>query len=457
MNQLNTLLSRKPELPVSDVTPNNAKEHASVTQKTGRAARIGMWALVVGFGGLLLWASLAPLDEGVPAPGMVAIDTKKKTVQHLTGGLIKEVLVKEGQEVTEGQVLMRLDGAVARVNFEASRQRYIGLRAIESRLLAEQKGASKIVFHADVREAEQDPQIRQVTMNQEQLFDSRRSALRADLQALEEAQQGQKGQIEAYATILENRKQQQALLQEELRNTRSLVAEGYAPRNRQLELERMAAESNSGIADLMGSTIRAKRSVAELQQRAIARQQEYRKEVESQLADVGREVPGEEEKYHAAQADLGRTDIKSPTAGQVVELEFQTVGGVIGAGQKLMAIVPVDQFLLVEVKVQPHMIDRVRAGLPVDVRFSSFAHTPQLVVQGKVVSVSADLRVEPQTGAGYYLARVGVTPEGYKALGKRQLQPGMPVDVVFLTGERSMLTYLLHPLLKRVAGSMKEE
>ena len=122
-----------------------------------------------------------------------------------------------------------------------------------------------------------------------------------------------------------------------------------------------------------------------------------------------------------------------------------------------MDIVPGDEPLLLEAHVAPHLIDRVHAQLPVDVRFSSFAHSPQLVVQGQVVSVSADLLTEPQTGVTYYLARVQVTPEGMKTLGKRQLQPGMPVEVVFKTGERSMLTYLLHPLLKRVSASMKEE
>jgi protease secretion system membrane fusion protein len=138
-------------------------------------------------------------------------------------------------------------------------------------------------------------------------------------------------------------------------------------------------------------------------------------------------------------------------------LAIQTVGGVIGSGQKLMDIVPEDQVLLIEARVPPHLIDRVRKDLPVDVRFSSFAHSPQLVVDGKVASVSADLLTDPQTGAGYFLARVGVTAEGYKKLGKRQLQPGMPVEVIFLTGERSMLTYLLSPLTKRLAASMKEE
>ena len=438
-------------------TPQLAVATPDPAATVGRAARIGLWALGIGFGGFVLWAGLAPLDEGVPAQGMVSIDTKRKAVQHLSGGLVKEVLVKEGDHVTEGQLLIRLDEAVARSNFQAARQRYIGLRAMEGRLLSEQRGQAKIVFHADVLEAAQDPQIQQVIATQEQLFSSRQAALRADLQGTEESMQGQQGLIQAYETMLTNRKNQQALLAEELTNTRALVKEGYAPRNRQLELERMGSEVSSGIAELQGNIVRAKRAVAEMQQRAIVRKQEYRKEVESQLADVGREVRGDVEKFRAAKDDLGRIDIKSPAAGQVIGITIQTVGGVIGAGQKLMDVVPEDQVLLVEARVPPHLIDRVQAGLPVDVRFSSFAHTPQLVVEGKVASVSADLLTDQQTGAGYFLARVGVTAEGYQKLGKRQLQPGMPVDVVFLTGERSMLTYLLSPLTKRLAASMKEE
>jgi len=443
------------------VTPKPASAEPSSVQEwsghTGRAARIGLWALGIGFGGFLLWASLAPLDEGVPAQGMISIDTKRKTVQHLTGGLVKEVLVREGDHVTDGQLLIRLDEAVARANFEAARQRYVGLRAMEGRLQAEQLGLAKIKFHPDVVQASQDPQIAQVVLTQEQLFASRRAALQADLQSTEESIQGQKGLIQSYEGMLVNRKNQQALLTEELNNTRELVKEGYAPRNRQLELERMNAETSSSIAELQGNIIRAKRAVAELQQRAILRQQEYRKEVQTQLADVGREVPGDAEKYQAAKDDLGRIEVKSPATGQVVGLAFQTVGGVIGPGQKLMDIVPEEQALLIEARVPPHLIDRVHKDMPVDVRFSSFAHSPQLVVNGKVVSISADVLVDQQSGVSYYLARVGVTADGYKKLGKRQLQPGMPVEVIFLGGERSMLKYLLSPLTKRLAASMKEE
>ena len=452
-----TMLNKTPSQPsappfdATDVTPKEAKTDS------GRAARIGLWTLGLGFGGFLLWAGLAPLDEGVPGPGQVVIDTKSKAVQHLSGGLVKEVLVGEGDRVKEGQLLVRLDAGVARANFEATRQRYLNLRATESRLQAEQRGLSKISFHPDVVSASQDPQIRQVALNQERLFDSRRAALRAELQSLEESIQGQQALIVAYESMAINRQSQQALLNEELNNTRGLVKEGYAPRNRQLELERMTFESGSSIAELQGNTVRAKRTVAELRQRVIARQQEYRKEVETLLADVSREAQGDAEKFIATQNDLERIDIKAPASGQVVGLAFQTVGGVIGPGQKLMDIVPEDQALLIEVRVAPHLIDRVTRGLPVDVRFSSFAHTPQLVVDGKVASVSGDLLVDPHTGMGYYLARVGVTVEGLKKLGKRQLQPGMPVEVIFLTGERSMLTYLLSPLTRRLAASMKEE
>ena len=444
--------------------PNNLQAMSSIVSdviakpKPGvQPGRIGLWALILGFGGFVLWAALAPLDEGVPGQGMVTIDTKSRAVQHISGGIIKEVLVKEGQQVKEGQLLIKLDEAVAKANFESSRQRYLGLRAMQGRLLAEQQGLGQISWHADLREAMSDPQIRQMTLTQEQLFGSRRAGLRADLSSIDESIAGQEGLLQAYTAMMGNRRNQLALLSEEHKNTSSLVAEGYAPRNRQLELERMLAESNSSIAELLGNTTRAQRAVGELRQRAVVRQQEYRKEVESQLSEVDREVQADAEKFRATRNDLARTEIKSPAAGQVNGLAFQSVGGVIGPGQKLMDIVPVSQTLLLEARVSPHLIDRVHAELPVDVRFSSFANSPQLVVEGKVVSISADLLVDQHTGAGYFLARVAVTPEGMKKLGKRQMQAGMPVEVIFITGERSMLTYLLHPLTKRMAASMKEE
>jgi protease secretion system membrane fusion protein len=423
----------------------------------GRASRIGFWALAIGLGSFLLWAVLAPLDEGVPSQGFVAIDTKHKVVQHLSGGIVKEVLVGEGDLVHEGQLLFRLDDAAARASLESVRQRYLGLRATQGRLQAAQAGLTRIVFHPDLVAAAPDPLIDQQMRNQEQLLESGRAALRAELQSIEAGIQGQEAQVASYEAMQVHRRSQLALLNEELVKTREVVKEGYVPRNRQLELERQVADAGNTLAELQGNLLHAKHSIEEMRQRARMRQQEYRKEFESQLADVTREVLGDAQKVQSLQDELARTDILAPAAGQVVSLMAQTVGGVISPGQKLLDIVPANSPMLLETRVQPNLIDRVRAGMLVDVRFTSFSHAPQLVVQGKLVSVSGDLLTDPQTNAPYYLARVAVTPDGIKALGKHQMQPGMPVEVVFRTGERSLLTYLLHPLSKRLASAMKEE
>jgi protease secretion system membrane fusion protein len=425
---------------------------------TRSVARTGLWVLGIGFGGFLLWAALAPLDEGVPTQGMVTLDTKRKAVQHLSGGIVKEVLVQEGENVKEGQTLLRLDPAVAKSNYESVRQRYLGFRAMQSRLFAEQAGSDLIALHPDVKDAMGDPLIKQQVSTQQQLIQARRASLAADLQGIEESVQGLREQLNSYQNILVQRRQQLSLLSEELNNTRSMVKEGYAPRNRQLELERMVAESNAAIADLTGNSLRVSRQIAELTQRTMARKQEYRKEVESQLADVTREVQSDAEKFIAVKADLDRMEIKAPAAGQVVGLSVQTVGAVLQPGQKLLDVVPENQTLLLEAHIPPHLIDKVHVGLPADIRFNSFAHSPQLVVEGKLLSVSGDLLSDPQAPQfAYYLARVQVTSEGMKTLGQRQMQPGMPVEIVIKTGERSLLTYLMHPLLKRVAASLKEE
>jgi len=290
------------------------------------------------------------------------------------------------------------------------------------------------------------------------LFESRRQALRAELQSMQESIQGLRAQRDAAQAVLVQRQRQLALLNEELVNIRELVKDGYAPRNRLLEIERMVADVQAGVADLNGSMLRAGSAIAETTQRSLARQSEYRKEVETLLADVSREVQADAEKFNASQADLKRVDIRAPADGQVVSLAVQTEGAVVAPGQKLMDIVPERQVLVLETQIPPHLIDKVHAGLSTDIRFNTFAHTPQLVVAGKVISVSGDLLADPANPQiSYFLARLEVTPEGMKTLGNRQMQAGMPAEVVIKTGSRSMLTYMLNPLLKRLAGSMKEE
>jgi protease secretion system membrane fusion protein len=422
-----------------------------------RVATKGLLALGIGFGLFVIWAALAPLDEGVPSSAIVSVETQRKAVQHLSGGIVREVKVTEGQEVEAGDVLFRLNEASARANFEGVRQRYLGLRAVQARLQAEQLAKTELVLHPDLLLAQTDPLIAIQVQTQQALLRTRVRSLQAELKSLNESIQGQEALVASAKAMQSSRQVQLNLLTEELGQTRQLVLEGYVPRNRQLELERALADVQASLYDLQGRKEQATHSIAEMRQRIERTQQVFLQEVQSQLSSVTQEVQADADKLRALEGDLDRTEITAPVSGQVVGLSVQTVGAVIQSGQKLLDIVPKDESLVLDVRIAPHLIDKVYPSLNTDVRFSTFAHSPQLVVQGQVRSVSKDLITDPQSGVTFYLARVVLTKEGMGNLQGRRLQPGMPAEVVIKTGERSMLTYLIHPLTKRFAASMKEE
>lgn len=419
--------------------------------------RFGVKVTAAFFAAFMAWSVLAPLDEGVALQGMVTLSTKRKTVQHLSGGIIKAVHVQEAQEVKLGDILVTMDGGTARAAYESARQRYFGGRAVESRLMTEQLGGTMITFHPELVAGVDDPYISQLMANQTQLLRSRRLSYASDLAAIDEAVRAQEAAVAGMSQQLGGRRQHLDLIRDERDSMRELVREGYAPRNKQRELDRMVADSGVALSELQGNLARTQRTVAELKMRRAQREQEIRREIDSQLADVRRELTADEERYKAATNELQRTEIRAPASGAVVGIAAQTVGGVIPPGARLMDIVPANEKLIIEGRLPPHVVDRVRAGQEADIRFSGFSHEPQLVVTGKLDSVSADLITDPNGTAAYYLARVSLTPEGQQELGKRQMKPGMPAEIVIKTGERSLLTYVLGPLLKRMSQAMIEE
>ena len=443
----------------SDITDVEDMKGSGDLSNTDKPIRLGFWVLVVGFGCFMLWSAFAPLDEGVSAQASVSIESKRKTIQHLSGGVVHNVLVKEGQMVKAGDILVELDEGLSKANFESIRQNYMGQRASESRLLAEQSGAERISFHPDLLKSASDPLVMQHMQSQNLLFQSRRAALQAEMQAGEENLGGLKAQFDSTTSMLENRRNQASLQEQQIKSLKELAAEGYAPRNQVLQLEQAQSELRSLMADLQGNLNRIQRSIAEIHQRLTQRKQEYLKEVSQQLADVRREVQSGQDKLKAVTEELARTQVKSPVDGQVVGMQVSSVGGVVTPGQRLMDVVPNGEPLVVDAKIPPHIIDKVFAGEAVEVRFSTFTNSPQLVLDAKLMSVSKDV-ISEQTAMGvqsYYLARAAISEEGLNVLGKRVLQPGMPAEVLIKTGERSLLTYLLHPLTKRLAASMKEE
>jgi protease secretion system membrane fusion protein len=438
------------------VMPNGPQPGpAAPTPEQALAARVRWTRWIVGALLLVvvLWVALAPLDEGVPAPAQVVVDTRAKPVQHATGGVVLEVLAREGMAVRAGQPLLRLDTAATAAVHEAVRQRYHALRATQSRLLAERDGLARIRWHQDLQ-GDVAADHRQA---QELLMAARRQALDAELAALNESRLAQQGALASTSDMLVSRRQQLQWLREELDNTAPLVQDGYVPRNRLLELQRQRAEADTLIAELLGQRERAQRAQAEIAQRRLQRLSEFRSEVQTQLSEVLRDVEADAQRLVAARQDMQRTEVLAPVDGHVIGLAVQSAGAVVQPAQRLMDIVPQAELLLVEARVAPHLADRIRTGQAVDIRFAAFAHTPQLLVRGEVLSVSADALTDPQSQQSYFLARLAMTAEGLRALGDRQLVPGLPAEVVFRTGERSLLTYWLHPLTKRLAASMKEE
>jgi len=439
---------------VTDVT-----DKAQLSAEIGKIKRIGIWVLGAGLGGFLVFSALVPLDEGVPTLGSVSIDTKRKEIQHLQGGLVKEVLVTEGQTVAKNQPLIILADEMVRANYETIRQQYFNLKIVEARLLAEQAGTIVISFDSELMQlAEKDKQLSHQLKQQKQLLQARRSSLDSAIGALRESSLGQKSIVETSLQIDINRASQLSSLEKDLVGVRNLVQDGYAPVSKMNELERAVSEIKSSISENRANQIRAKQAILEIEQRQMSLRADFMKEVEQGLTQIRPEIQSLAEKFNAAKQDLERTEIKSPVTGQVVGLSVQTVGSVIQSGQRIMEIVPSQEQLVLETKIAPHLIDRVRVGDNVDVRFSSFSDSPQLVVTGVLKTLSSDVLIENTPNAApYYLARVHVTEAGLKTLGSRKMQPGMPAEIVIKTGSRTLLQYLVSPLIKRIAASMKEQ
>ncbi len=442
-------------VPASDVA--DAREIAQLSDTRG-PIRMGFWVLVVGFGLFLAWAAWAPLDEGVSAPAVVSVESRRKTIQHMQGGVVRKVLVKEGALVKQGDVLIELDDGAARATYAGIQQNYLAQRALEGRLVAELAGASSISFHPDLSSST-DPVAAQHMAVQTQLFTARRGAQTADIAASNEVIRGLETQANGLRQMAASRRNQQALQTQQLAGVRALADEGFAPRNQALQLEQAQAELRTSLADLETTMNKLVSSAAEQRLRLAQRRQEYAKEASGELAGVRREVQANQEKLAAMTQELGRMQITAPSAGQVIALGVTGIGGVVTPGQHLMDILPLGEMTLLDLKVPPHVIDRIKVGDEVEVRFSAFAGSPHLVVMGKLLSLSGDAISEQVAGgvSSYYLGRVALTPEGLKALGDRKVQPGMTAEVLIRTGERSLLTYMLHPLIKRVAAAMTEQ
>lgn len=444
---------------LSAVTDLTARPDGVVSVKTDARshARLGGWLILAGLGGFLAWAALAPLDQGVPMSGNVSVAGNKKAVQHLTGGTVEAILVREGDVVKAGQPLVQMNGVQARANAEATRAQYLGARSAEARLLAERDGLSAITFPAGMQAEAALGHNASVLSVQQQLFASRQSALRSESAAIDENVAGLMALNAGLQQARDGKQTQLRLLKEQLDNLRELARDGFVPRNRVLELERNQAQMLAEIAEDAGTIGRSQRQIAELRLRQLQLKQDFQKEVRGQLAEVQKEAEALRNRLESLDYEATNTLVKAPVDGVVADVSIFTVGGVVAGGFRMMDIVPLSEPLVIEGQIPVHLIDSVHPQQPVELILSAFNQNTTPRVPGIVTQISPDRLVDQQTGQPYYRLRAEVTPEGRLLMGRLDVRPGMPVELFVKTGERTLLNYLMRPLQDNFRLSLTEE
>lgn len=430
---------------------------SSIDTDLTKYTRLGWWIVIGGLGGFLLWASLAPLDKGVPLSGTVAVASNKKAIQHEVGGTVEAILVKEGAIVKAGDVLVRMNNVQAGADAETARVQYIAARTMQARLEAERDGISGVALPKEFADAQSDPRVLESIALQEQISSSRQAAIRSELAVISENIVGLNSQIQGLEASLLSKREQQSLVIEQLSGMRDLAKEGYMATNRVLETEQNLASINANISADMGTIARTRSQISELKLQKLQRNQEYQKEVRTQLSEAQKQAGALENQLKGLDRNVSNINVKAPVAGTVVGLSVFTKGAVVAPGFKLMDIVPKEDNLVVEGQLPVHLVDKVYPGLPVNLMFTAFNQNKTPHIPGEVVNVSADRFVEEQTGQPYYKVTSKVAPEGMKLIYNLKIRPGMPVEMFVKTGERTMMNYLLRPILDHLKLSMSEE
>ena len=419
---------------------------------------IGFTIIALFFGALGGWAALAPLESAAIAPGEVTIDSNRKTIQHLEGGIIGEILVRDGDIVSAGHVLVRLEEIQSRAELELLRSRYVMASAVEARLIAERDGWDEVAFPEWLLDRLEEAEIIETVSGQINIFASRResfghqsSILRRRIAQFGEEIKGLEGQISAENSQL-------ALIAEESEDVRRLVELGLARRPRLLALERETAALEGRRSQNMARIARAKQSISEAELHISELRTTMVNEVVQQLSETQAEMFDLAERIRASNDKLVRTEVRAPIGGTIVNLQVHTTGGVVAPGAPLLDIVPSDDPLVIEAQIDPSDIDVVHVGLNAQVRISAFSQRNMAPIAGVVTYVSADRFNDERTGIGYYVARIKLQEKDLAAaLQGAVLQPGMQAEVMITTGARTALEAIISPLSGSFNRAFRED
>jgi HlyD family secretion protein len=414
-------------------------------------ALIGVF--VFGFG---IWAIFAPLESAAIANGSVVSESSRKTIQHLEGGIIAQILVHDGDVVQAGQTLLRLDDTKARTSLAALQGQLWDARAREARLIAERDGAASIAFPTDMT-ANSGPGAAAALAGQQQIFSTRHSLQQSKAAAIRERINQVNEEINGHKAEVVALEQRMALLKQEIAGVMELVSKGLERRPRLLSLQRDLAEMEGKRGDTMAQIAKAKQVIAESEVDILSLQNDKQKDVADDLRETQKKTTELREQVRQAADVLARIEVKAPEAGTVTDLRVHTPGGVINPGEALLDLVPQADRLVVEARVRPEDIDRVHEGLPAQVRLMPYKQRRTPPLDATVTYVSADLLTDKRTNENYYAARLRLDEKELASLVDVKMVPGMPSEAMIKTGETTAALYALSPILDSFHRAFREK
>lgn len=419
--------------------------------------RIGYWAIAAFIVILLVWVASIPLASGAIAPGVVSVSGSSKVVQHLNGGRIIDILIKEGDLVQKGEVLIKLDETQLQEKYHSLKSLYILLLSRKSRLQAESNGLSKIVYANWLQERMNDAQVVEAINNQERIFNS-------NISLLHEKETTYRHRINQAQTLISSDQSRLSTTHEranninvELNQYQKLLRKGLVTRNQTFSLENSKNEVNSQVYALTGSIQSNKSRVSQLKAEVSEYKILQKNKAVKELDTLQDKIASTNKDLSLTRYLLAQTTIKAPIEGYIVNLKAKTIGGIIASGQEIMGIVPNNKSLMVLARVDVKDRDTIKVGLDADVRFSAFNRRTTLPIKGRVVVVSADRTVDALTNISYYNTKIELLEDPSVKLHGSTIYPGMLAEVIIQTGERTVSDYFLAPILSSFNKALREK
>ncbi len=448
-------------IPIADYLPGRkpakGKAAAGSGPRTFVPMVVGLLAIAAFCGTFGAWSAIAPLSSAAVAPGVIKVEGSRRTVQHLEGGIVREILARDGDRVTAGQVLARLDDVASMAQHATARSQRIALMAHHARLTSELAELREIAWPREIADERQDLRVADAIAAQTALFVSRRTALESQMRVVEEKIMQLYAAVTSAEAQIKSHDEQVALLRSEITIVSEVVRLGLEKKARLLGLQRQEASLLGNRSDLEAQIKRSRASIAENLAQMRSLRDHQKQEVSGELTDVRQKLIDAQEREKQAADVAVRREIVAPVAGAVLNSRVLTIGGVVKPGDAILDIVPADDRLVAEVQVGPGDIDVVHNGLSAEIRLPAFKQRLVPFVSGKVTFVSADAVIEERTQRSYYRAHIVFDEQELARLNGVHLTPGMPVEGVILVGERTFLEYLLQPLRDSFVRAFREQ